>query len=155
MEKMQINEVLKSKGHVSVVGWVHDSRDLGKIRFIVLKDITGRIQITGILGKTNKDVYKLMDNITTESVIKVTGELKESKQAPGGTEIIPDKIEIMAAAAQPLPIDTSDRGKTELPKRLDYRFLDFHRKRTQSIFKIQSTVSLNYFQQSILKKMPI
>jgi len=50
-----------------------------------------------------------------------------------------------------LPIDVSDRSKTELPKRLDYRFLDFHRRKIQAIFKIQSTVS-TAFREHFIKK---
>jgi aspartyl-tRNA synthetase len=50
------------------------------------------------------------------------------------------KIEVLAEAAQPLPLDVSDYSKTELPKRLDYRFLDLHRDRVQAIFKVQSTI---------------
>ena len=139
-----IKDALKKTGKIEVYGWVHDSRDLSKIRFIVLKDVTGRIQITGVKGKTKDSIFKLMNSITRESVIKIKGELKESKQAPGGKEILPDSIEMIAKAEQPLPIDVSDRSKTELPKRLDNRFLDLHRNKTQAIFKIESTLMQAY-----------
>ncbi len=137
-----IKDAFEGKGKIVVFGWVHDIRDLNKIRFIVLKDVSGRIQITGIKGKTKNEVFELMNKISKESVISVKGSLKPSKQAPGGKEIIPDDIEVVAEAKQPLPIDVSDRSKTELPKRLDYRFLDLHRQKTQAIFKIQSTISM-------------
>jgi len=151
MERTYIKDALGEKGKVKLQGWVHDSRDLGKIRFLILKDITGRIQITGLKEESDKDVYELMDKISNESVIEVSGNLKESKQAPGGKEIIPDKIEILAKAEHPLPIDVSDRGKTELPKRLDYRFLDLHRRKIQAIFKISSTVSMAFREHFIEK----
>ena len=146
-----IKDALKKTGKIEVTGWVHDIRDLGKIRFLVLKDISGRIQITAVKGKVSEDIFNLMNSISRESVVKVVGGLRASKQAPGGKEIIPKKIEILARAKHPLPIDVSDRGKTELPKRLDYRFLDFHREKTQGIFKIQSTVS-TAFREHFIKK---
>jgi len=146
-----ISDVFKKKGKIEVVGWVHDSRDLGKIRFLVLKDVTGIIQVTALKNKTNEKVFKLIDKISKESVISVRGEVKESKQAPGGKEIVPEKIEILARAEQPLPIDVSERSKTDLSKRLDYRFLDFHRKKIQAIFKIQSTVA-TAFREHFIKK---
>ncbi len=139
-----ISEAFDKKGKVELQGWVHDSRDLGKIRFLVLKDISGRIQITAHKEKVSEEIFKLVDKITNESVIKIVGSLKESKQAPGGKEVIPEKIEIIAKAEQPLPIDVSDRSKTELPKRLDYRFLDLHRQKIQAIFKIESTLMQAY-----------
>ena len=139
-----IEQALKSSGKVTVRGWVYDSRDLSKIRFIILRDSTARIQITGIKGKTPEKTFKLMDSLTRESVLEITGEVKDSKQAPGGKEILPEKIEIIAKAEQPLPIDVSDFSKTELPKRLDNRFLDLHREKIQAIFKIQSTISMSF-----------
>ena len=144
MERTYIKDSFGMEGKVTLKGWVHDTRDLKKVRFLILKDITGRIQVTGINGKTPEDVFNLIDNIKRESVVEITGELKESPQAPGGKELIPDSINVIAEAEDPLPIDVSDYSKTELPLRLDNRFLDLHTKRTQSIFKIQSTILQAY-----------
>ena len=144
MERTYIKDSFKKSGKVMLEGWVYDVRDLKKIRFIVLRDITGRMQVTGISGKTSEKTFELMDKLTRESAIRVIGELKESKQAPGGKELIPESIEVLATAEQPLPVDVSDFSKTELPKRLDYRFLDLHRQKTQAIFKIQSTLLQAY-----------
>jgi len=144
MARSYIEDVFKKKGEVEVYGWVHDVRDLSKIRFIVVKDTSGRIQVTGVKGKTKGDVFELMKGISRESVVSIKGKLKDSNQAPGGKEILPNKIEIIAKSEHPLPIDVSDHSKTELPKRLDYRFLDLHRERILAIFKIQSTISVSF-----------
>ncbi len=128
---------------VELAGWLYDSRDLGKIKFLILKDISGQVQVTGVKGKVSDDVLKIMDKISRESVIYVKGKVINSKQAPGGKEVIPEQIEILANAEE-LPIDVTDFSKTELPKRLDYRFLDLHRKKIQAIFKIQSTIMQAY-----------
>ncbi|MEA3329323.1 MAG: amino acid--tRNA ligase-related protein, partial [Nanoarchaeota archaeon] len=140
MERTYVKDVFEAEGKVLLKGWVYDSRDLSKVRFLVLRDISGRVQVTGIKGKTSEDVFEIMDNIPKESVIEIIGIIKDSKQAPGGKEILPEKIEILAKSEFPLPIDTGDFSKTELPKRLDYRFLDLHREKTQAIFKIQHTM---------------
>ena len=129
---------------VLVAGWVYDSRDLGKVRFIVLRDISGEIQVTGIKSSAKEDVFNMMKSLTRESVIVVSGMVKKSDKAPRKREIIPESIELLAEAEQPIPIDVSDFSKTELPKRLDYRFLDLHRRKTQAIFKIQSTLMQAY-----------
>ena len=148
MERTMINDSFEKTGKILVKGWVHETRDLKKVRFLILKDSSGRIQITGVEGKTNPETFELLDNLNRESVVEVVGELKECKQAPGGKELLPDSITIIAEAENPLPIDASDYSKTELPLRLDNRFLDLHSQRTQAIFKIQSTIGssfLNYF----------
>ena len=139
------------KGKKAVIaGWVKNSRALGKIKFIVLKDVSGEIQVTAVESKADKKVFEQMDKISRESVIVVEGEVKESKQAPGGKEIFPEKITVLNKA-EDLPIDISENSKTELPKRLDFRFLDFHRKKTVAIFKIQNEIS-NAFREHFYKK---
>ncbi|MFH0808338.1 MAG: aspartate--tRNA(Asn) ligase [archaeon] len=148
MKRTLIKDAFKAKDQVLLKGWVHETRDLKKVRFLILKDKSGRIQVTGVEGKTNPKTFELLDNLNRESVVQVTGILKECKQAPNGKELIPESIEIIAEAVNPLPIDASDYSKTELPLRLDNRFLDLHSSRTQAIFKIQSTIGaefLNYF----------
>lgn len=139
-----INDVLNgSKKSVEIVGWVHNYRDLSKVRFLVLRDISGVIQVTGVNSKTDEKIFNQMDKITSESVVYVKGKVVDSKQAPGGKEILPEKLEVVAPADK-LPIDVSEFSKTELSKRLDYRFLDLHRQRTQAIFKIQSEISMSF-----------
>lgn len=143
-ERTYIKDAFEKDGEVTLKGWVYDSRDLKKVRFIVLRDISGRIQVTGVDGKTDKETFELMDNIPRESAIEVTGTLKECKQAPGGKELNPIEIKVIAEAKDPLPIDVSDYSKTELPKRLDNRYMDLHREKVQSIFKVQSTILQAY-----------
>ncbi|MCH7850377.1 MAG: aspartate--tRNA(Asn) ligase [Nanoarchaeota archaeon] len=151
MNRTYIKDAFDKTGKVTLKGWVYDTRDLKKIRFLILRDVTGRIQVTGIEGKTNEETFNLIDKLKRESVVEITGELKESKQAPGGKELIPDSIIVIAEAKDPLPIDVSDFSKTELPLRLDNRFLDLHTRRTGSIFKIQSEIA-NAFREYFYNK---
>jgi nondiscriminating aspartyl-tRNA synthetase len=146
MKRITIKDALqKSEGEkVLLKGWIHDARDVKKLRFIILKDRTGRIQITGINGKTSKEVFEKMTSFTRESAIEVRGIIKDSAQAKQGKELLPESITIIAAAEEPLPVDASDFSKSDLSNRLDNRFLDLHSKKTQSIFKIQSTILKSY-----------
>ncbi|MFH1500966.1 MAG: aspartate--tRNA(Asn) ligase [archaeon] len=134
MERKYVQDVLKGKEEeVLVRGWVYDMRDLGKIKFFLLRDISGIIQVTSKDEKMNKEINKL----AREFAVSVTGSARKSKQAPGGMEIFPEKIEVIAKAEHPLPIDVSDFSKTGLDKRLDWRCLSLRTKKSQAIFKIQ------------------
>ncbi|MFH1585830.1 MAG: aspartate--tRNA(Asn) ligase [archaeon] len=137
--RTQISEAFKKNGKVELAGWVKDTRALGKIKFLLLRDVSGIIQITGIKGKVSEEIFKTMTDVSRESVISVTGQLKDSKQAPGGKEIIPEKLEIISKAEEP-PIDVSDHSKTELPKRLDWRCLSLRPKKSLATFKIQAKI---------------
>ena len=84
-ERIFISEVFsENKEEVVVAGWVHNTRELGKIRFIVLKDCTGIIQAVGFKGKTDDEIFETLNSVMRESVVCLKGSVKESKQAPGG-----------------------------------------------------------------------
>ncbi len=139
MERDYVKDIKPGKS-VLLEGWVHDTRELGKVRFLLLRDMTGTIQVVAHADKCDKKTFELMMSVPRESAIILKGKTKADNKAPGGVEIVPEKIDVVGEAENPIPIDVSDFSKTELPKRLDYRFLDFHRKKTQSIFKIQSEI---------------
>jgi len=142
MERTYVGDLFNKKAGEKVLlkGWVYELRDLKKVRFIILRDITGRVQVTAVSGETSEENFKLMNEFSRESAVEVLGTIKDCKQAPGGKEIAPEKITILAKAESPLPIDVSDYSKTELPIRLDWRFLDTRRKQTSAIFKIRSAI---------------
>ncbi len=127
-----------------VAGWVYDQRDLGKVRFLVLRDASGEMQITAHKDKSPKEVFDLMQKVSRESVVLISGKIQKSEKATGGRELVPEHFEVLSMAESPLPVDVSDFSKTDLPKRLDYRYVDFHRRRTQAIFKIQHTLSTSF-----------
>jgi len=140
MERSYIGEILEKKkeGKVLVEGWLYETRDLGKIKFLLLRDISGTIQITAHKDKTSTKLFGLISAIPRESVLAVEGKTVLSKKAPGGVEIIPEKIEVLAIAEKKLPIDISNFGKTGLDKRLDWRSLDLRNEKNSAIFKIQA-----------------
>lgn len=138
-----IKDAFKSKSaKVEIKGWVHNTRGLGKIKFLLVRDRSGLIQVTAVKGKVKDDVFNSIDKVSRESVVHVKGSLKDSKQAPGGKEIIPEEFSIITKSEE-LPIDVTDFSKTELPKRLDNRFLDTRRKEISAIFKIRSELYKN------------
>ena len=78
MERIYIKEAFEKKAgeKVKLAGWVHDSRALGKVKFLVLRDITGRIQMVGFKGETPEKDFDLISKINRESVISIEGTVK-------------------------------------------------------------------------------
>jgi len=66
-----ISDVFNKKGSVEIVGWVYNTRALGKIRFLILRDISGVIQITAVKDKVSEEIFRVMDSVSRESVIYV------------------------------------------------------------------------------------
>ncbi|PIU76090.1 aspartate--tRNA(Asn) ligase [Candidatus Pacearchaeota archaeon CG06_land_8_20_14_3_00_35_12] len=137
-ERTYVSETKKAGEKVLLKGWIHDVRDIGKIKFLLLRDVTGIIQITAIMGKTDEKVLEKMSKIPRESVISIEGTVKESKQAPGGFEVFPEKIEVLSEADLNIPIPIVEKGnsETDLSKRLDWRWLDLRKPKNLLIFKI-------------------
>jgi nondiscriminating aspartyl-tRNA synthetase len=122
---------------VTVGGWVQELRNLGGISFLQLRDRYGVIQITN-LKKRSKDLFDLAASIPRESVVLVTGTVKESKEARAGFEILPDKIEVLSKADAPLPLGVVDKVGADLDTRLNNRFMDLRKEEIRSIFQIRA-----------------
>jgi len=125
---------------VQVRGWVQETRIFGGLKFIILKDRSGHIQITLPKKEVKKEVFNSVDKLTKESVIYVTGLVQKSEKAKMGAEIIPEKIEIVSLADAPTPIDTSGKINSDLSVRLDHRFLDVRNRKSIALFTIRSKV---------------
>ncbi len=131
---------LKDGEEVVIAGWVHERRDLGGIKFILLRDRGGIAQITAPKKKVSEDIFKLMDSLGREWVIAVKGNVKSSPQAPGGLEVIPSEIEVISMAEPSLPLDPSEKVDADIDTRLDNRFMDIRKPRVTAIFKIRSEI---------------
>jgi aspartyl-tRNA synthetase len=122
---------------VVVFGWVHEIRDLGGLRFLILQDKTGKLQITIHRHKILSEVVEKAESLQKQYSIGVKGAVKKMGKAPGGAEIIPKEIRVFSVSQQPLPLDITGRTKAEIDVRLDARVLDLRREENQAIFKVQ------------------
>ncbi len=135
----EFTENLEGK-EVVVMGRVGDTRDLGGIKFFVLHDIKGSIQITATKKKTEKVTLSKLNTLTQESSVAVKGMVVKAKQAPQGVEVVPSEIRILNLASAPLPLDPTGRVKANLDTRLDARGLDLRRPESLAVFKIRNQV---------------
>ncbi|MDD1764236.1 MAG: OB-fold nucleic acid binding domain-containing protein, partial [Methanobacteriaceae archaeon] len=123
---------------VTLMGWIHEIRDLGGIIFLLLRDRDGITQITAPSKKISPELLEEIRKLRKESVVAVKGTVQESNKAPGGVEIIPEKIKLLNQSQQPLPLDPTEKVRAEIDTRLDSRFLDLRKHSVNSIFKIKS-----------------
>lgn len=140
MQRRYSSEISARMGGESVIvaGWVHEIRNLGGLRFLLLRDRNGTIQVTLPKKFVPREVFETSGKLTKESVVSVEGSVRAEPKAPGGFEIIPAKIEVLSLAAQPLPLDPTGRVDANLDTRLDSRVIDLRRAEISAIFKIRS-----------------
>ena len=103
MERTYINEAQKAiGGTVKVQGFIENLRNSKYMAFIVLKDITGKLQIT-VEKADHPELVDTIDQLTPDSVITVTGKVMENDYVKmGGVEMIPESIEVESTANAPV-----------------------------------------------------
>ena len=114
--------------------------------FLVLRDDTGRIQLT-VEKEKYPEVAAAVDQLTIESVITAEGTIVENDYVKlGGREMLPDMIRV-ESIAEPLPISKD----AAIDSRLDYRWIDLRSDKNLLIFQAQ-TVMVNAMRQYLLDR---
>jgi len=143
MERTYISELKNNIGKtVRVRGRVDTLRDQGKIIFLVLRDITGKVQTVAWSGG-NTDVFNTVKSLTAESVVDITGLVKEAKQVALGYEIEIQEIKVDSVSKTPLPIvieQPYSKNISNLDKRLDYRWVDLRSERNNLMMKVATVM---------------
>src|SRR3989442_3909387 len=134
----QLSETLSKE--VVLAGWVHDVRVLGGISFLLLRDMTGIVQVTAPKAKVPAEVLKEIAGLHQEDVLFVRGLVVSSKIAKRGIEVIPSELEVVSRAETPLPLDPRGVQNTLLETRLNWRGLEFRREGSEAIFKGQAKI---------------
>lgn len=138
MQRLHINKIKEHIGRqIKIAGFVQIIRDQGSIKFLLIRDVTGIIQI--VVTKHKPDALSVAKTLTHESVVEIVGLAKEEKQAPGGFEIEAEKITILSLADPELPIPIiakGQQGETEQSIRLDWRWIDLRKPQGALTFKV-------------------
>jgi nondiscriminating aspartyl-tRNA synthetase len=124
---------------VTLFGWVQEVRDLGGIRFVILQDREGTIQITIPKKRIPPEVLAKSDLLQKRFSVAVKGTVKKTNMTPRGVEVIPNVIKIFGTATEQLPIDITGKTPANIEARLDARPLDLCQEKNLATFKIQHT----------------
>lgn len=140
MNKIEFNELKKHYNEeVTLKGFIDNIRDLQYVQFMILRDRTGKVQVTIEKNDENKSLNEIVSGLTLESTVKVTGKLLESPKVKlNGMEVIPTSIEVTSVSESELPINYKDQSSSLIDTKLDYRFLDLRNEKNILMFKVQS-----------------
>ena len=141
--KINANE-LKNYADKEIVfeGFVDAIRDIKWVQFVVLRDNTGKVQMTIEKSlESNKEMVELISTLPLESTVKVNCKVVMNPNVKlNGMELIPTKIEVTSKSENELPFNYKDLENVNLDTRLDYRFIDLRNEKNMKIFEIQSTI---------------
>ena len=131
----QINKSLLGE-RVQIAGWVEDIRDIGKLVFLLIRDVSGIVQ-TVVTG----DHLLALKDLTRHSIVIVSGIIQVGKAKDFDVEIKVNHVDIISKAVQPLPLDPAGRIDSALDKRIDSRALDLRNPKISEIFRLKSYVT--------------
>ncbi|MCL1858038.1 MAG: aspartate--tRNA(Asn) ligase [Oscillospiraceae bacterium] len=139
MKRSYISEV-KTGERNKIQGFIENIRNKSKMAFLVVKDITGKMQIVVEKEKYSPEILEKIDALTIQSVITVEGEVVANDYVKlNGMEMIPDILEIDSVAeALPIQVDSKADNESDINLKMDYRWVDLRTDENTLIFKIQS-----------------
>src|SRR5687768_5006047 len=124
-------------GVVTLQGWVTHLRSSGKIAFVVLRDGTGVAQLVLVKNQLGEEQWARYAELTLESAVRVTGEVRPDARAPGGFELGVQAIELTGASPLDYPIQPKEHGIDFL---LDHRHLWLRSPRQRAIARVRHEV---------------
>jgi len=146
-----INELKENNSKVTINGFVDKIRNLQYVQFVIIRDTTGKVQVTIEKNEENKELVEIIDNLKEESTVKVTGTLLLNEKIKlNGMEIIPETIEVTSRCTEDLPLNYKDPASTTIDTRLNYRFLDLRSEKNLLMFKVQ-TCFVNAMRDYVVK----
>lgn len=124
---------------ITIEGFIESIRDLQYVQFMVIRDVTGKVQVIIEKNETNSKLNEIVSNLTAESTVKVTGVLYENEKVKlNGMELIPNDILVTSKCLGELPLHYKDSKSATIDTRLNHRFLDLRSEKNILMFQVQS-----------------
>ncbi len=119
--------------YVRVGGFVENLRNKRYMAFIVLRDMSGKLQLTVDKGAF-PEVAEEVDKLTIESVVTAYGKIVENPAVKmGGREMVVEKL-VVESVAGPMPL----MADSAIDSRLDYRWIDLRTEKNKLMIKAQT-----------------
>ena len=134
MERTYIKDV--APGVCKISGYVENFRNKRTMAFIVVKDITGKLQVT-VEKEKHPEMLEMLDKLTIHSVVTFEGEVVLSEYVKlGGKEMYPTAMKV-ESIAEALPI----KDDSDIDVKMDYRWVDLRRDKNHLMLKMQTTLT--------------
>jgi len=122
---------------VTIRGWVTHVRSSGKVAFAVIRDGTGIVQAVFVKTALSPEVWDRFKELTLETSVHVSGQVKAEPRAPGGFEVAVSHLRIVGTSPIDYPIQPKEHGIDFL---LDHRHFWLRSSRQRAIFSIRNEV---------------
>ncbi len=121
---------------VTVAGWVETLRVHGKVAFAEVRDGTGVVQGVFLQKELEEEVWERATNLSQESSVYMTGEVRADDRAPGGYEMGVAELELLGPS-EDYPIQPKEHGVDFL---MDNRHLWLRSSTQRAVLRVRSEV---------------
>lgn len=126
---------------VTVRGWLNNTRALGKINFLILRDRTGFTQVVF----SDREEFRAVASLQAGSILTITGKVVKSSQAELGVELVDPQVTVEVPIQDAPQIDYYKPVITaDLDFILDHRAIAVRNRRLQAVFQIQAEIAHAY-----------
>ena len=134
---VSIEKIAQYEGQdITIKGWLRLRRSSGKLSFLTVRDGTGDLQAIVSKATVGEEQFALCGQVTQESSVMVTGQLRKDTRAPGGFELDVANFQIIHLA-EPFPIQPKEHGVGFL---MEHRHLWLRSSRQHAILRVRHEI---------------
>ncbi|OHA85375.1 MAG: aspartate--tRNA ligase, partial [Candidatus Yonathbacteria bacterium RIFOXYC2_FULL_47_9] len=149
MERTYIKDLKDKIGEeVTVSGWIDVRRDQGKMVFLDLRDMSGKVQ--AVVLPSHTEALEVAQRVRPEWVVSVSALVNKRPERNIKADVLNGDIELevlnieVLNEAQTPPMDvTTDGHEIGEEVRLKYRYLDLRRPRLQRNLRMRHAITLH------------
>tara|TARA_Y100001935_G_scaffold48703_1_gene40441 strand:+ start:1086 stop:2381 length:1296 start_codon:yes stop_codon:yes gene_type:complete len=139
MVNLTINQLNRFAGKdVELKGWVHKTRSVGKIWFLIFRDGTGFLQCVVVKNEVPDEIFNLKQILGQEDSVIIKGNVRPEPRSPGGFELAIKDITVINHVEKDFPISPKEHGTDFL---MSNRHLWLRSKRQNAIMRIRHQIS--------------
>jgi asparaginyl-tRNA synthetase len=135
MDTVTIQSLSAYEGQdVQLKGWVYNTRSIGKIWFVILRDGTGLLQGVVVKGEATDETFAMEQDLNQEDAVIITGRVRKESRSVGGYELGIREIRVVSHVAEKYPISPKEHGTDFL---MTNRHLWLRSKRQHAIMRVR------------------
>ena len=135
MDTVTIQSLSAYEGQdVQLKGWVYNTRSIGKIWFMILRDGTGLLQGVVVKGEATDETFVMEQDLNQEDAVIITGRIRKESRSVGGYELGIREIRVVSHVAEKYPISPKEHGTDFL---MTNRHLWLRSKRQHAIMRVR------------------
>ena len=122
-------------------GWVYRVRDMGKVKFVLIRLFPQNVveQVVVKAGNVTDEELEAVEGLYPETLVEFEGEWSKTDKTRTGREFVARRMRVISPS-KPTPIDLTGKTPTDYSKRIKYRWLDVRRPEVSAVLRLKGVI---------------